>query len=1207
MFSPNFFAQIMQHKSFSLLPTHQETMASGKTLTSIVPIQVRSSYDTSLVTDNHWLCDCGHNKRARVIGIHDDWALWMQCTKPGCPNTWYVCNRCPDVRKKITQSDALKRHHKKQHLKPAQKSALGDNQWMADSMSASSNVRSRASTSPPQTLHCDDQMVIDDEPVLSSRNNQLDSSSLCEHNSINAKKPKTLQSVFDMETDLNYDKIDNAAVEVCFNPASARYFRNSHNSNDESGGLKYMVKRSIAQADFQDDDLKKMKTPPADVGLHMKIAKLAYILPKPQHELLVDILNETFKVGCDVGYRSCQELVEKDFDHCCKKDELGIEQGYMTTTVFRQFRQEYVTKDKQGFPIEIPSQLNDIRKFYTESKFSVVKNLPTPTIMADVPDHAYVSIIDCIRHFLAHGNSKIATIPEVSSPADATIYSHCSQSKKAQEIRRNGMRVYAEKGIKPLCSYLLFWSDDFEPNTSSKQHRASTWIKTMTIATTKEDGHTLNNTFAIAIGKKNQCHDEVERKINNDLEKLQNGTLPPFYVGRVKCAVHIHFELLATLQDQPERRSANHLLHGNATLAARWGVSADHTHLIERLRCCPCCLQLMRTRYEEAEWNLPLPDCTNCLNWDILKDSPHAIFPTPSNYPNIEREDRCRTITIEDKQYLKPFRIEYQGLLDAVSFAHSQLMDGSWSKKNCEAYLKVEGMVDGVAEKLIDHAVMLQSLESDSVDAPHEYPRLSKSELQEELKLLLNVALWERNNTLLSTHVDCIMHMVFLGIVKTVVGFYVPKWLKALSKHASFVDNNGYLLDAFCAMSIDWLVVLSFGKGTMGGWVSENFLGFSRIVLWFYQNIEVATVKVEDIPPLGLAQKKWTKKHNTYWLKIRGLQTSGKADELKTRVEDYMKLNPVPQPLKPTERKVEHVETTLVALVNLLQCVMSTEVTEATINKTEYAIRIFLSAFDKLAENLRDVPDDNDTTTDEPKKAPKSTAAVVSSYNFSCLMNLPQAMSTFGPLRDLWEGGPRGEGFLRFAKPFMSQGIRLNWPVHLMNRLQRMQAFLNLMPKEKKVLCPLASNNALRDRSTKFHKYHSQLEARDRLTECNLKKKTPLSVIILDNGRGECKLYCVVGDYDTVLCINIDFEFATSKKFGLVYKKFDATTEVTANWMDEIVPGLSKDARLGYGVLLPLLAVNENCEASRLFSLVSSNWEALDDSNCLMDLIDRQS
>jgi hypothetical protein len=86
-----------------------------KSPTSIVPIQIRHTYVTNIIKDIHLYCECGHKKKAKVIGIHNDWALWFQCTKPTCPNTWYVCNCCQDSRKKITKKEALSRHHKKQH------------------------------------------------------------------------------------------------------------------------------------------------------------------------------------------------------------------------------------------------------------------------------------------------------------------------------------------------------------------------------------------------------------------------------------------------------------------------------------------------------------------------------------------------------------------------------------------------------------------------------------------------------------------------------------------------------------------------------------------------------------------------------------------------------------------------------------------------------------------------------------------------------------------------------------------------------------------------------------------------------------------------------------------------------------------------------------------------------------------------------------
>ena len=46
-------------------------------------------------------------------------------------------------------------------------------------------------------------------------------------------------------------------------------------------------------------------------------------------------------------------------------------------------------------------------------------------------------------------------------------------------------------------------------------------------------------------------------------------------------------------------------------------------------------------------------------------------------------------------------------------------------------------------------------------------------------------------------------------------------------------------------------------------------------------------------------------------------------------------------------------------------------------------------------------------------------------------MNIPETMRRYGPLKELWEGGYQGEGFLQFVKPEASYGMRENWNVCL--------------------------------------------------------------------------------------------------------------------------------------------------------------------------------
>ena len=42
-------------------------------------------------------------------------------------------------------------------------------------------------------------------------------------------------------------------------------------------------------------------------------------------------------------------------------------------------------------------------------------------------------------------------------------------------------------------------------------------------------------------------------------------------------------------------------------------------------------------------------------------------------------------------------------------------------------------------------------------------------------------------------------------------------------------------------------------------------------------------------------------------------------------------------------------------------------------------------------------------------------------------MNSPRIAENFGPLKNIWEGGYIGEGYLRIRKPHMKRGLRKNW------------------------------------------------------------------------------------------------------------------------------------------------------------------------------------
>jgi hypothetical protein len=87
----------------------------------------------------------------------------------------------------------------------------------------------------------------------------------------------------------------------------------------------------------------------------------------------------------------------------------------------------------------------------------------------------------------------------------------------------------------------------------------------------------------------------------------------------------------------------------------------------------------------------------------------------------------------------------------------------------------------------------------------------------------------------------------FLGVVKTVIGM-VQEWAKLRGKATSFL---GYLIDTLDSLQdlgVDWCRCILYTTGKLGGWVSEKYLGASRVLHWMYGGIhEIAPdVNVED-------------------------------------------------------------------------------------------------------------------------------------------------------------------------------------------------------------------------------------------------------------------------------------------------------------------------------------------------------------------------
>ena len=137
----------------------------------------------------------------------------------------------------------------------------------------------------------------------------------------------------------------------------------------------------------------------------------------------------------------------------------------------------------------------------------------------------------------------------------------------------------------------------------------------------------------------------------------------------------------------------------------------------------------------------------------------------------------------------------------------------------------------------------------------------------------------------------------------------------------------------------------------------------------------------------------------------------------------YRVMDQVPPILETSSIDVADVISLVDALREIIGIILSTKTKLETIPYLELLIRKFFILYDTVDNSL--------TTKDE-------SPSWMTQYNFLCLLNIPDVMQKFGCLRNIWEGGVEGEGFLRKYKRKLRNGLKPKWQLWTVrNLLQR--------------------------------------------------------------------------------------------------------------------------------------------------------------------------
>lgn len=261
-----------------------------------------------------------------------------------------------------------------------------------------------------------------------------------------------------------------------------------------------------------------------------------------------------------------------------------------------------------------------LRKYILEGSNAIFTNLPHPRVLTKY-DHAYVLPSECVADLLAHGR--------IDSRGKNSPVQSLAESFKANLLADRD-KAFGAKSI-----FLSLWSDDFDPNYSTKNNRGSIWIMTLCVQTIKSGNPTIDCVYPIAMGDKDADHREITGLLLDDIKELE-ATLERkpkvMWNGHTKKNEAVSCHLIALVQDQPERRKFNGLLAGGKGPHARFGWWVPMSQFVDNINPCDVCRDLLAKNYPGDQTWIPNRGCPDCHCWmadhESMKCDPGEPYPT---------------------------------------------------------------------------------------------------------------------------------------------------------------------------------------------------------------------------------------------------------------------------------------------------------------------------------------------------------------------------------------------------------------------------------------------------------------------------------------------------------------------------------------------------------------------------------------------------
>ena len=385
-------------------------------------------------------------------------------------------------------------------------------------------------------------------------------------------------------------------------------------------------------------------------------------------------------------------------------------------------------------------------------------------------------------------------------------------------------------------------------------------------------------------------------------------------------------------------------------------------------------------------------------------------------------------------------------------------------------------------------------------------------------------------------------------------------WSALFKKESQLVKSFSSIIPSIFDMKLEWCKIFPLSSsGTFSGLVSENWLAVSRLCRWMYSQLpRLFSYGSIDLSHPDTDVFKWKGTELRKWLALRGLSRKGRVHELKGIIHEYLS-NPetIPPIISRYTCPIGVVVESLISLSACVQRLMQITYTPSHINETENYIKLFLSLLHHW---------------DSKSKDNNSKPIWLLSYSLLNLLNFPKMMRTYGPIRNLWEGGSRGEGILKLIKRNISS-VNSNWHIAATKRFYQKKALDRLVDQlEDSIENEGLEFESFSDKANNFHLYGSLQNLNDAYHNGQ-----PLSLIIDRNNQ----LYAIVNDN-----IIYKMNFGNFVQTTLGHEYFETTPPVLVNF------GIEQLEIKSFGLLLPLLSDDDEEENTvfGVYTAITSDW-----------------